>query len=178
MVTRTLPSRALLQQLLNYDPLTGVFMWKPRPREMFRTARDCRAWNTKNAGKPAGSLADQGHIDIRLEGLAFKAHRLVWLHVYGEPVPERIDHKDRNRTNNRIGNLRAATHAQNLANTGLWKSNTTGFRGVSRKRNKFWARITVNRQHIHLGTFTTAEEAARAYNEAAFLYFGEFAHPR
>lgn len=90
--------------------------------------------------------------------------------LYGE-------HKDRNGLNNTRENLRIATNSQNQANMRLKKNNTSGYKGVSfRKEERKWeAYIKVNRKRIHLGNFESAEEANQAYKDAAKTYFGEFA---
>lgn len=86
---------------------------------------------------------------------------------------EGYDHKDRNGLNNQRDNLRKATPSQNAANClprGMWKT-----KGVKRQNRKWIARITVNQKYIHLGTYDDFNDAAKAYNEAATKYFGEFA---
>ena len=62
-------------------------------------------------------------------------------------------------------------------NRGMQKNNKTGYKGVSFNRDdgKFIAQIALNKRHISLGRFYTAEDAARAYDEAALKYHGEFA---
>lgn len=87
----------------------------------------------------------------------------------------KVDHKDLNGLNNQRCNLRVCTHAQNSVNDGLQKNNKTGFKGVCFARGKFHAGIKVNYKRIHLGVFQTAEEAAKAYDQAAKKYFGEYA---
>ena len=57
----------------------------------------------------------------------------------------------------------------------LNKNNTTGFKGVTKKRNKYVAQIKINYNTIRLGSFDTAEEAAIEYNKAAKKYGGRFA---
>lgn len=86
-----------------------------------------------------------------------------------------IDHIDGNPLNNSKINLRICSHNDNIKNLSKHKDNTSGYKGVTKRRNKWRARICVNRKHISLGCFLTKEEAARAYNEAAIIYFGEFA---
>jgi len=106
------------------------------------------------------------------------AHRLIWLYVYGEPVPPLIDHIDGNPHNNRINNLRAATKSQNMVNSGIQKNNTSGFRGVQKAPNQrtgFAAYIRADGRYIHLGTFATIEDAAQARRDAANKLHGEYA---
>lgn len=91
-----------------------------------------------------------------------------------------VDHRDGDGLNNRRSNLRNATKAQNSQNAGPAIHNTSGYRGVSRDhdRDPGWhAYITVDRRRISLGRFSTAEEAAVAYDVMAVRHFGEFAHP-
>ena len=89
-----------------------------------------------------------------------------------------IDHKDCNALNNQRGNLREATVSQNQSNAKLRNDNTSGFKGVHRRKTTgLWrARIQVNEKRIQLGDFTDPLEATCAYDMAAVKYFGEFAH--
>jgi hypothetical protein len=177
MVARIMPSRDLVRQLLDYDADTGVFTWRPRPREMFPSLRICNAWNSRCAGKVAGTVRKDGYSMLVFEGVQYLAHRVAWLHAYGEPIPVEIDHADFDPGNNRLSNLRAATRPQNRANSPAPVSNTTGFKGVSldRRRKRFYAQIKADGLHFYLGTFDTAEEAAEAYRDAAVRLHGKFA---
>jgi hypothetical protein len=65
-----------VREVLDYDPQTGIFRWKERKEVP-------KFWNTKYAGKIAGSL-DDGYINIGINRMIYKAHRLAWFYVYGE----------------------------------------------------------------------------------------------
>lgn len=87
-----------------------------------------------------------------------------------------VDHRDGDGLNNRRGNLREATQAQNCRNARLRKDNRTGVKGVSNVGGSrpFRARIKVHGKTISLGTFATLSEAAAAYAEASQRHHGEF----
>jgi hypothetical protein len=176
MAIKPLPSRALLRELLHYNAATGQFTWRPRHRQMFRNEQNFRLWNTRYAGKSAGTLRQAGHLAVAVGHTQYRAHRLVWLYVHGEPVPDVIDHVDHNKLNNRISNLRAATKSQNGANMRMRNRNTTGVKGVSpHHKGRFRARIMLNGKETNLGSFATLEEAAKARFEAASRLHGSFA---
>ena len=107
--------------------------------------------------------------------------RMIWMHREILCLPfgdSRIcDHQDRNGLNNQRGNLRMATCAQNLRNSKSRKG-TSQFKGVSwyRDRAKWHAKIYVNGQQTNLGFFNSEVKAARRYDEAAKMFFGEFAY--
>ena len=104
-------------------------------------------------------------------------HRVIMQSKDGEEV----DHWDGNGLNNQRYNLRKTNHQKNIWNSCKHKNNTSGYKGVrklTKKSNQIkpWqARIKVNYKEIFLGNFSTSEEAGRAYDQAAKLYFGEFA---
>jgi hypothetical protein len=175
MLTGVLPSRELVRQLLDYDPETGAFTWLPRPREMFTSKHNCGTWNTRYAGKKVGCRGRDGYLVVHFGVKAYKLHRFAWLYVHGEPVPVQLDHTDGDRSNNRIGNLRPATSSQNQANKKRNLISVSGVKGVRPYKGSFRAHIRINGEGIHLGTFPTMEDAARAYRDAAVSLFGEFA---
>jgi hypothetical protein len=175
MPFKTLPDRDLVRRLLRYDDATGELIWLPRPRAMFSSANALNTWNTRYSGKAAGYVRRSGHLAVAVGHTQYRAHRLVWLYVYGAPVPELIDHADGDKLNNRISNLRAATKAENGANMRARAANRTGVKGTGVFRNgRFRARVMLHGKDYHLGYFATLEEAAKARREAAERLHGEF----
>jgi hypothetical protein len=80
--------------------------------------------------------------------------------------------------NNQDNNLRSCTCSQNQANRGKTIKNTSGAKGVtfSKKIGKYKAAIGFNGRLIHLGYYVNLSDAAKAYDEAAVKYYGEFAY--
>lgn len=153
-----------LKEVLDYDQETGNFVWKV---------------HTNRGSKPgdiAGWSNALGYIAICIDGSQYLAHRLAWLFSHGE-MPFIVDHKDGNKSNNALTNLRSATKSQNVRNQKRRSDNTSGFKGVSfsNARKKWWAYIYIDGKTKHLGYFKTAEDAHAAYCEAAEKFFGEFA---
>ena len=97
--------------------------------------------------------------------------------VVGRPLTrdDIVDHINQDPLDNRRQNLRLATRSQNAANLGPYANNTSGYKGVDFNRGKWRARITQDGVRYFLGTFDTAEDAARAYDQKALELFGEFA---
>ena len=107
-----------------------------------------------------------------------RLHRLV----LDAPEGMIVDHIDQNPLNNRRSNLRLATPAQNVANTGARQRTrdgtpTSGFKGVSlcRRSGRFRAQVFVEGKSRSLGYFDSPDLAARAYDRAAEAEWGEFA---
>lgn len=115
---------------------------------------------------------------IRSIRIAGKSYTLS-MHRYLLPPPDGmfIDHINRNKLDNRRNNLRICTKSQNNTNREAPANNTSGYKGVSfHRRDKLWrARLFFKRKEIFVRYFKVKEDAARAYNEAAKKYYGEFA---
>lgn len=130
-------------------------------------------WKNSSKGTKQGALAGwEGDCcrTIEFKQKNYKAHRLIFLFYHGY-LPQYIDHIDGNPQNNKIENLRQATHQQNLCNTKLRKDNTSGYKGVSFKKdlNKWIAQSGLNGKNHYLGVFVNKEDAisaAKAFREA------------
>ncbi|HKY44903.1 MAG TPA: HNH endonuclease [Pyrinomonadaceae bacterium] len=153
-------TQSRLQELLHYDPETGVFCWKVNRR------------GKAKAGTTAGTISE-GYVLIRIDGTAYRANRLAFLYMTGKWPPNNSDHENIDRGDNRWINLRPATTAQNNAN--VRKRSAVGFKGVSIAREKFRSQIKADGKLKHLGYFPDAVAAAKAYDAAAIEYHGEFA---
>lgn len=99
-------------------------------------------------------------------------HRIIMAVTDGSIM---VDHKNRNKLDNRRCNLRLCNQSQNIANRPLQHNNKTGFRGVSIFGNKYRCTIMVQKKQIYMGLFDCPVVAAKKYDEAAWEHFGEFA---
>ena len=152
-------TQELLIETLDYNPLTGIFVW--------RKGRLGVAANTI-----AGTGYSNRHVNIIIDCKSYRAHRLAILYCTGEIPPDDmdVDHIDGNPRNNAIANLRVVTHKVNLQNRVRANRRSTGrsskLLGVSWKKdkNKWVANIKhPDGKQMHLGYFTEEHEAHRAY---------------
>src|SRR5208282_6243284 len=117
-----------------------------------------------------------GYIRVMLNNTIYAAHRLIWFYMTKRWPKHQIDHRDRDRANNRWDNLRQATNTQNRYNTVSWSRHSVkGVRFIFGRKTKPWAaQIRRNKRDAHLGTFATKEEAHQAYCAAAKQLHGVF----
>lgn len=160
-------SVAELRKVLSYDRDTGIILWT------------ARVANNVFHGMEAGSIDGQGYKHFQFKGVIYPCHQVAWALEYGEWPDLGIDHRDGDRSNNRIGNLREATQAQNHANRKLAKNNKTGAKGVWLKHGKWEVGIGYTdadgryRQR-YLGRHEDFELAKLIHDEAAAQMHGEF----
>jgi hypothetical protein len=125
-----------------------------------------RTWTIANGGYPCAKF--------------FGIKEKISLHNFIMGVNDSnvfVDHKDRDKMNNRKSNLRICTRAENALNYGTKSNNTSGFTGVYliKRSNKWQAIITKNKKVYHLGCFDNYHDAVIARFEAEQKLYGEFA---
>jgi hypothetical protein len=159
-------TQSRLKELFSYDSETGLFVRLKAPGK-----------RSDLVGEVAGSKCGHGYLHINIDGVKYKAHRLVWLYVYGRWPIRLLDHENRVKSDNRLSNLREATKAQNEQSKPVRSTSTTGITGVywNKGANKWQAYIKVDRRCRYLGLFEKQEDAATARRAAEIEYFKEFA---
>ena len=155
-----------LRVMLHYSPESGKWTWLQCGHSRF---------NGRRADHPRDKK--RSYRIVTIEKTKYYAHRLAWLYMTGEWPVSDLDHRDLDKSNNIWSNLRLATDQLNNANK---KPKIRALpKGVDRRSDSihrpYQARIKYNNKSIHLGQFSTPEEAGRAYRRAAKRYFGEFA---
>ena len=169
-----------VRSILDYDPETGVFVWKERPCEHFVDRRATKIWNTRYARQRAGTLATNNYgytrRIIRIDGTTYTANRVAYLMMTGEWPVDTVDHRNLDGTDDKWCNLRLANMKQQQSNK---KGRGKFLKGVQfeRRGNKFVAKISIDNRSVYLGTFGCPAAASFAYQIAADKQFGEFARP-
>lgn len=119
-----------------------------------------------------GYKRPDGYIYTRILGKSYPEHRLVFL-LHNDFLPEQVDHINGNRSDNRIENLRQATHAQNCMNRKPMSKNSKGCYWQA-KRKKWIAQIGYEGKRITIGYFDTEQEAAFAYAKKSKELHGDY----
>lgn len=143
-------------------------------------------WNQSAHGKVKGQHAGVAHsngylqISIRanINRKFFFAHRVVWFLAHGRWPDGDIDHINGDRMDNRLVNLREASRSENLRNSAMLSSNTSGIKGVSfhKRAGKWQAQIRMDGKINHIGLFANIADAERAIRSAREKLHGEFAN--
>jgi hypothetical protein len=151
-------TQARLKELLSYNPETGDFT-------NLKSGK-----GRKPVGAVVGSVSNSGYWTSMIDGKNYQHHRLVWLYVHGEFPRADLDHRDGNRANNRLINLREATRSENCQNASMKQNNTSGVTGVRQVGNRWRTMISLRGVHRHIGYYSTRELAEAAYLAAKREY--------
>lgn len=167
-----------LRECFAYNPDSGALVWLRRPVTHFRNAGLMKRWNTRYSGKEAGSTTPIGYRIIGINDHTYNAHRIVWMLVYGTWPAEDIDHVNRDRSDNRITNLRLASRSENNYNSGLRKNNSSGVKGVSwnNLRGMWSVNVNAKGKNVFRGLFHDKEEAIAVCRDARKKIHGQFAN--
>lgn len=162
--------------MTNYELLTVRFL-----KKVFKYKDGILYWKiafkkTTIIGSEAGKkIKRTGYIKLNILCNEYLMHRVIFFMHHGY-WPEFIDHIDRDRSNNKISNLRACTHKQNMQNRSKRKTTTTSkYLGVRKIKKGFKVVIKGGGQYNNLGVYKDEKEAAKVYNKAALVHYGEFA---
>lgn len=141
-----------LQQMLRYEPDTGLLFWTDAAYKSVR-------------GKQAGTF-NRGYVVVMYKNKFYKAHRLAWLLTHGSWPKEMIDHIDGDPSNNKLNNLRDVNNHVNQCNRHKARVDSkSGLMGASPYRNKWRSQIKRDGVIKYLGIFNTAQEAHEAYKK-------------
>ena len=168
-MSRPTITQEYLHSVLDYNYKTGEFRWKYR-----NYYGNKWGWNERHANTIAGSVDRKGYWRIKIEGILHFGHSLAWLYVFGEYI-KYLDHKNLNKSDNRIENLRKSSQKQNCRNRAIRVDNKVGFKGVIKYAKGDYVRYVATCNRKHLGYFKTPEEAHAAYCAEAKKQYGEFA---
>lgn len=140
-----------ISKLIDYSEDTGLFLWKKRDKPSF---------DSRFAGKLVGYCDKDGYLVVVFKKKSIRLHRLAW-YISKGVIPNEIDHINRDKTDNRISNLRECTRSENMQNIGLRRDNSSGFKGVGwcSSANKFRARCLIDGKRKTVGYSDTADGA-------------------
>ena len=138
-----------LKRVVHYDPMTGVFTRKVTLSDGYPK------------GTETGCVIGTGYLSIMIHKKSYLAHRLAYLYMTGAFPEHQIDHHDHDRTNNKWGNITAATNQENQRNAGLRSDNKSGVPGVwwNKSAGKWQVYINPGKQQEHHGLYPDFFEA-------------------
>lgn len=139
----------IVQEALDYDPTTGVFLWK-KPQS-----------NRVKIGQRAGVVATNGRRYINICGEKVMAHRLAWFIMCGEWPAGDVKQKNGNHDDCRFGNLIDQTRTDTAKNRRVNHNSKSGHPGVTwvESRQKWQVHITQNYKQVGLGYYDELSEA-------------------
>ena len=135
-----------LKKILSYNPETGIFIW------LLSTSPN------QKIGNIAGCIREKKYRIIQLNGLKYYSHRLAWFYMTGNWPKEELDHINGIKDDDRFVNLREVSRLENNWNSCKPKTNTTGIKGITNYKERYWyAKVTCKRINYEK-TFPFTEE--------------------
>jgi len=134
-------------------------MYESSSGEMIYTKKTAQK---TNAGDLVGNFNPQGYLSVQLMGEKFLVHRLVWLWHNGDWPTGEIDHIDRDKSNNRIENLRDVSSQQNAMNRNLSRTTSSGEPHIyinEERKMKFVVQFTRHNELVFFANVRTLREA-------------------
>jgi hypothetical protein len=130
--------------------------------------------NGRYPGKETGSLGSGGYLQVRIKYKLYLVHRLVWI-MHGKDFAPIIDHINGDKLDNRIENLRTSSQSENSMNRRQRSDNTSGVKGVRKRKNRWYVTVGLNGKNHYGGCFKTKEEACEAVKKLREELHGKFA---
>mgnify|MGYP000859479568 CR=1 FL=1 len=157
-----------LRELLEYNPDTGLFIWRVNRSSNIR------------AGSLAGANHREGYRSISIDNKRYLAHRLAWLYVTGHWPENLIDHINECRDDNRFCNLRQANKSENGCNKGPRADSKSGVKNVmwQKRQGGWYVQLKINGTKYFYGYFKDIELASLVAEEARDKIHGVFANHR
>lgn len=159
----------IVKERLNYDPNTGVFIWKAVVGKKMAGRRAGTKvgvndkYNLKNGSQPI-------YIGFKVGNKSYRcsAHRVAWLYMTGRWPKETVDHINHDPADNRWCNLREASRSEQAKNRKMPSNNTSGVQGVywQKSKSRWQACIRHNKKQIHLYSGNSFDEAVKARKRA------------
>lgn len=147
------PDYNRMVEMLDYNPDTGIFIWVKSPGR------------GHSVGVVAGCVSKStGYRYICIDGVTYFAHRLAFYYIHQYWPENEIDHINRNRSDNRIVNLREVSLFCQAQNATQRCDNMSGVKGVSKhtRYNKWVVQIRNGKEYSYLGWYEDFDEAVCA----------------
>ena len=168
-------TQELARKLFRYDEETGILYHRNRDKSMFSNNAQYLNWNGRYPDTQVGSKTKTGYLCTRINKTDYYVHYMIWVYCHGDFSNMEIDHINRNRSDNRISNLRLCSPLQNAHNRSKHRRKD-GRKGIYKRNdcNTWRAIITVNGKTVNIGSYKTEQEAIDAYKKASLKAHGEF----
>jgi len=136
---------------------------------------DSTTGNITENGFHIGHINHYGYKVINIDGVAYYGHRIAWKIHYKKEPPEHLDHINRDKSDNRISNLRGVTDSQNKQNKGHQKNSKLKLKGIifEPKRGKYRVTLRQNNKQHHWGRYYNLLDAIEARLDAEEYHWGK-----